>query len=170
MSDAKKCDRCGRYYMMRGEHNDIRPTLEDIRIFGIRYTSGANVGISDCDLCPKCAEKVYKYISGYDEPAEDQGLTLNKENMIMSEDEYDRMKCVIIEECSANISRLKENYGTCMSSRNVTINYWPNFDIYLMSALHGSDNLAHWMVKGDVDYETLVSELLRFFGHLDGRW
>lgn len=67
MSDAKKCDRCGGYYAM-GVDNDIRPSCNGVRIFGVRYLSARGQRISDYDLCPNCAGKVWKYISEYDEP------------------------------------------------------------------------------------------------------
>lgn len=178
MSDAKKCDRCGRYYM-KGIENGFRPSIEGLRIFGVRYVSGANQNIDNYDLCPKCAVKVWEYISKYDEPTENHEAVepvLNKEPIIMSEDvvkndiyecEKGIVNCDTIVERSDNISHLKEMYGMGMSSRNITITYWPNFDTYLMTALVSSNNVEHRMVKGDVDYETFAWELLTFFGHLD---
>lgn len=191
MSDAKKCDRCGGYYTLCSG-NDIRPSLKGVRIFGVRYVS-AKQYIGECDLCPECAAKVWKYISEYDESAEEKVSAPNKETIIMTDEEYDKMmegalceECTdedkgvdlkphkkrivnfeVVNKCSANISRLKEMYGIGMSGRNISVTYWPNFDTYLMTALVSSNNVEHQMVKGDVDYETLSMELLRFFEYID---
>ena len=75
MSDAKKCDRCGFFYEMRGEHNDIRPSLEVNRIFGVRFKSAANTNMDDWDLCPDCAKKVWEYVSNYEDPIPKPDLT-----------------------------------------------------------------------------------------------
>lgn len=72
MSDAKKCDRCGGYYMM-GVDNGIRPSCDGVRIFGVRYISARKQNLGEHDLCPDCAEMVWKYISEYDEPTEGEG-------------------------------------------------------------------------------------------------
>lgn len=188
MSDAKKCDRCGEYYTM-GVNNDIRPSCNGVRIFGVRYISSKQ-NLDAVDLCPKCTAKVWKYISEYDEKEESAP---NKETIIMTDEEYDKMmegalceECTyedkganvkphkkrivsfeVVNKCTVNISRLKETYGIGMRSRNITITYWPNFDTYLMTALVSSNNVEHQMVKGDVDYETLSVDLLRFFEYID---
>ena len=196
MSDAKKCDRCGEYYTM-GVNNDIRPSCNGVRIFGVRYISSKQ-NLDAVDLCPKCTAKVWKYISEYDE---EEDSAPNKETIIMTDEEYDKMmegalceECTdayadnetgydkgvdvkpykkrvvsfeVVNKCSGNISHLKEMYGVGMRSRNINITYWPNFDTYLMVALVGSNNVEHQMVRGDVDYETLSVELLRFFEYLD---
>ena len=73
----------------------------------------------------------------------------------------------VVNKCSVNITHLKEMYGIGMRSRNISITYWPNFDTYLMTALVSSNNVEHQMVRGDVDYEALAIELLRFFEYLD---
>lgn len=192
MSDAKKCDRCERYYTM-GSENGFRPALEGVRIFGVRYISATKQSIDEYDLCPKCAAKVWEYISKYDESTEDQEanrkLELDKMKKILNEKfgvavcadnetGYDKgidlkphkkriASFEVVNKCSANISHLKEMYGIGMSGRNITITYWPNFDTYLMTALVSSNNVEHQMVKGDVDYETLAIDLLRFFEYLD---
>lgn len=183
MSDAKKCDRCGEYYTLGGE-NGIRPSVEGYRIFGVRYISANKQNIDEYDLCPKCAMNVWEYISKYDEPTEDHEAiesAPNKETIIMTDEECDKMmegalyadnkkrivSFEVVNKCSVNITHLKEMYGIGMSSRNISVTYWPNFDTYLMTALVGSNNVEHQMVKGDVDYETLSVELLRFFEYLD---
>lgn len=192
MSDAKKCDRCGEYYTLSGE-NGIRPAVEGYRIFGVRYVSATKQSIDEYDLCPECAMKVWEYVSKYDE---EEDSAPNKETITMTDEEYDKLmegalceECTdedkgvdlkpykkrivsfeVVNKCSANISHLKETYGNGMRSRNISVTYWPNFDTYLMTALVSSNNVEHQMVKGDVDYETLVQELLIFFGHLDMRY
>lgn len=178
MSDAKKCDRCGGYYM-KGIENGFRPSIEGLRIFGVRYVSGANQNIDKYDLCPKCAMKVWEYISKYDEPTEDHEV-VKEESPVCADNEigYDKgvdlkphkkriVSFEVVNKCSANISHLKEMYGIGMTSRNITVTYWPNFDTYLMTALVSSNNVEHQMVKGDVDYDTLTIDLLRFFEYLD---
>lgn len=192
MSDAKKCDRCGGFYMMRSE-NDIRPSLEGYRIFGVRYISGANQNIDKYDLCPKCAVKVWECISKYDESIEDQetnrkheidkmkkvlnekfGVTIYADNetgynksIDLRSHKHRLVSFEVVNKCISNIGRLKEMYGISMRSRNITITYWPNFDVYLMTALVSINNVEHQIVKGDVDHETLATELLRFFEHID---
>lgn len=173
MSDAKKCDRCGEYYAM-GVNNDIRPSCNGVRIFGVRYISSKQ-NLDVVDLCPTCTAKVWKYISEYDEPAEGEGADVvhadNETGYDKGVDLKPRKKRIVsfevVNKCIVNISHLKEMYGIGMSSRNITITYWPNFDTYLMTALVSSNNVEHQMVKGDVDYETLSLDLLRFFEYID---
>ena len=122
---------------------------------------------------------MWEYISKYDKSAEEYEVA-KEESSVYADNEtgYDKgidlkphkkriVSFEVVNKCITNITHLTEMHGIGMSSRNITITYWPNFDTYLMTALVSSNNIEHQLVKGDVDYETLTTELLRFFEHLD---
>lgn len=54
--DAKKCDRCGSFYIRKELKNDNAVDIFDKQVFGIRLTyRGINCDCGlDVDLCPKC--------------------------------------------------------------------------------------------------------------------
>ena len=54
--DAKKCDRCGSFYIRKALKNDNAVNIFDKQVFGIRLIyRGINCDSGlDVDLCPKC--------------------------------------------------------------------------------------------------------------------
>ena len=60
MSDAKKCDRCGRYY---GTDATRAVTVDSIPIEGIDIGVFRNIHHTfRCDLCEECAEELLKFM------------------------------------------------------------------------------------------------------------
>lgn len=178
------CDRCEKEI-----HYPVVPERK-IWLSGVGREGGL-------DLCDECYEELFKWFmqfhmdeadneTGYDKDLEDlvKGARKCYEDICNStihadnETGYDKgvdlnqrkkriVSFEVVNKCSVNITHLKEMYGIGMSSRNISVTYWPNFDTYLMTALVSSNNVEHQMVRGDVDYETLSVELLRFFEYID---
>lgn len=55
MSNAKKCDRCGRFYLIKD--------ISDGCTASIREFDNTNYVIRDMDLCPDCSEKLERWLS-----------------------------------------------------------------------------------------------------------
>lgn len=55
MSSARKCDRCGKYY----DHHTSK-NIKSKQVIGIRIQTPTY--FDDYDLCPKCADKLLKFI------------------------------------------------------------------------------------------------------------
>lgn len=75
MSDAKKCDRCGKYYDSDANRN---VAVDSVPIEGVDIGAGRNAYRTfRCDLCEDCAEELLKFmlIKMYDPKHEH--LTLN---------------------------------------------------------------------------------------------
>lgn len=73
MSNARKCDRCGRYYGMNerylGPKDDKRSfnAFDQLRIYRSGWSQSAED--SHYDVCPKCQEELWKWLNMNDKPA-----------------------------------------------------------------------------------------------------
>lgn len=56
MSSARKCDRCGKYYEFHASKS-----IKSKQIIGIRIQTAACY-FDDYDLCPKCVDKLLKFM------------------------------------------------------------------------------------------------------------
>lgn len=65
MSDAKKCDRCNKFYL---ETDDIqtRPTYAGLRIYFVELKGMGGTHIRGFDLCTGCATKLDQFLNGSD--------------------------------------------------------------------------------------------------------
>lgn len=65
MSDAKKCDRCKKFYL---ETDDIkiRPAYAELNIFSVELKSMNGSDIRGYDLCAACALKLNLFLKGSD--------------------------------------------------------------------------------------------------------
>ncbi len=55
MSSARKCDRCGKYYDHHASKN-----IKTKQVIGIRIQTSTY--FDDYDLCPRCADKLFKFM------------------------------------------------------------------------------------------------------------
>ena len=65
MSDAKKCDRCKKFYL---ETDDLktRPAYAELKIFSVELKSINCSHIRGYDLCAACALKLDLFLNGSD--------------------------------------------------------------------------------------------------------
>lgn len=73
MSDAKCCDRCGRFYIPRVEANKARKSYQGIKVDFIRlcrYGGNASSGHM-YELCTECANELVAFMSIDDKPEEE---------------------------------------------------------------------------------------------------
>lgn len=65
MSDAKKCDRCKKFYL---ETDDIktRPAYAELKIFSVELKGMGGTHIRGFDLCAACALKLDLFLKGRD--------------------------------------------------------------------------------------------------------
>ena len=73
MADARKCDRCGKFYTINGDEKTgmVHPSTDGRRIFGVRLLSYGDWDFKKYDLCPECADKLTGFLWRYDEEFED---------------------------------------------------------------------------------------------------
>lgn len=73
MSNARKCDRCGRYYGMNERYLGPKDGKRSFNAFDqLRiYRSGWSQSAEDnhYDVCPKCQEELWKWLNMNDKPA-----------------------------------------------------------------------------------------------------
>ena len=65
MADAKKCDRCGKYYDLKDRReivNHPKFSEQHRKFVWIRCLDDLDRRIGDFDLCDDCAEKLYKFL------------------------------------------------------------------------------------------------------------
>ena len=62
MANAKKCDRCGKYYD-KNQKFKIKNTTTDFAD-GIKFTGVKGYDSSQFDLCDDCIEKLYNFLGG----------------------------------------------------------------------------------------------------------
>lgn len=69
MSSARKCNRCGKYYDHHASKN-----IKTKQVIGIRIQTSTY--FNDYDLCPKCADKLLKFMGIKEDDKEkvDSGL------------------------------------------------------------------------------------------------
>ena len=65
MSDAKKCDRCGKFYTIVSEDYNKRPSHAGKSIFRVR-TIGIDeqIWLKTYDLCIDCANELNEFLNG----------------------------------------------------------------------------------------------------------
>ena len=61
MAEAKKCDRCGMFYISLHYEED-RPSCNRLKVYGIATLSFNNHNIKLYDLCPDCAKAFYEFV------------------------------------------------------------------------------------------------------------
>lgn len=59
MANAKKCDRCGTFYMRYRNCVPHKKTKEGLPVCGIQHDSGY---INTYDLCPECFDGLIKFM------------------------------------------------------------------------------------------------------------
>lgn len=60
--DARKCDRCGKYYDLYNTDNDKPNTIKFVSLNEKRqYCEGA---VKSFDLCPECMKAAKKFMEG----------------------------------------------------------------------------------------------------------
>ena len=59
MADAKKCDRCGKYYM----DGEKRYTVDSFHVGYIKLMSVNGNHIDTYDLCDDCVKKLMRYMN-----------------------------------------------------------------------------------------------------------
>lgn len=71
MSSARKCDRCGKYYDCPASKS-----IKSEQVIGIRIQTLNSTYFNDYDLCPKCADKLLKFMGIKEDDKEkvDSGL------------------------------------------------------------------------------------------------
>lgn len=70
MSDAKLCDRCGRFYAITSEDYNKRPSYAGKIIFGA-YTFGLERhNLKSYDLCIDCANELNEFLNGRKEESD----------------------------------------------------------------------------------------------------
>ena len=78
MADAKKCDRCGKFYSIRPvwdeESGTTHPASDGRRILGVKLFGICENTIESYDLCPECANKLTTFLWNYDEESEDEHI------------------------------------------------------------------------------------------------
>ena len=70
MSDAKCCDRCGRFYIPSVEANKARKSYQEIKVDFIRLCRyGGNASIGHMyELCTGCANELVEFMEKLQEP------------------------------------------------------------------------------------------------------
>lgn len=65
MSNAKKCDRCKKFYL---ESDDIktRPAYAGLKVFNVELKDADRARIRGFDLCATCASKLDLFLNGSD--------------------------------------------------------------------------------------------------------
>ena len=58
--DAKKCDRCGAFYMPQVKTNDYKTSLEQL-VTSVKKPQQKYI-TDVCDLCPECVKKFYDWL------------------------------------------------------------------------------------------------------------
>jgi hypothetical protein len=76
MADAKKCDRCGKYY----DEQEKKYTVDGNILASIKFISKQNCMIGRCDLCDECAKKLVQF--------------MNPSRMAVETDDIDVLPCV----------------------------------------------------------------------------
>lgn len=62
MSDAKKCDRCGRFYTIISDDYYKRPSYAGKTIFGVGTTGIDGKHLKHYDLCINCTIKLEEFL------------------------------------------------------------------------------------------------------------
>lgn len=130
MSDAKKCDRCGKYYTdckdMSLRHRDR--TVDYITL-GSRYNGGRGI---EFDLCNECVTELFKFLHISNEPVirEDRVqnyVALYKGNQLSVDEFLNRIYDLNTDEKAEFLKRCHEetNYGV-----NSTGDVYKKIDIY----------------------------------------
>lgn len=62
--DAKKCDRCGKYYTgPRWDYEKlVRKNIFRVEAFTVTTKTGGKSYVGYSDLCPECSEKLRKFM------------------------------------------------------------------------------------------------------------
>lgn len=76
MADAKRCDRCGTYYVEKEKKYKVGGGI----LASIKFVSSQNTLIKYFDLCDECAEKLDKF--------------MNPSHMVVATDDIDILPCV----------------------------------------------------------------------------
>lgn len=77
--NAKKCDRCGEYYLLKDSHDvcnapfsptqDIQiynKTLSVVKLKGLTFKTEGFDNVFEFDLCPSCLRKLKNWMVNYD--------------------------------------------------------------------------------------------------------
>ena len=113
MSDAKKCDRCGGYYDKLDPGGE-RPSWSGHHIYKVTVEGYTGEAVKTFDLCGGCAADIMDSLQNYVEP---DTIAQNKETMVMTEEEYNKMmEGALCEECEMSIGQkhLKEVCPKCI--------------------------------------------------------
>lgn len=70
MSDAKCCDRCGKFYIPSLEASKARKSYQGIRVDFVRLCGGNPTGHM-YELCTECANELVAFMSIDDKPEDD---------------------------------------------------------------------------------------------------
>lgn len=116
MSDAKKCDRCGKYYI-RNKNTSLR--YEDETVDYIKLDSAYRNIIGRCfDLCNDCVTELFEFLHISNEPVirEDRVqnyVALYKGNQLMVDEFLNRIYDLNTDEKAEFLKRCHEetNYG-----------------------------------------------------------
>lgn len=65
MANAKKCDRCGKFYAYEDKKFSIDTSNEKI-IYGLFLDFGVEWIRRQYDLCDDCARKLYDFLTNYE--------------------------------------------------------------------------------------------------------